>query len=157
MNVEAILMLAGTTAIAFIGTIAFTIIFHVPKKQILFVGLIGALAWLTYSICTNLGIDIVLASLISSVCLTWLSRILSFARHEPVITFLMCGIFPIVPGYGIYYTGYYFFMGDNMMGAEKGIETLKIAVAIAVGIGIVLSLPRVFFTFKKRAGEGKRV
>ncbi len=144
-----------TTLIALVGTVAFAVIFHVPKKQIAFVGLTGAVAWLTYSICITFGLGMALSSLISSVLLTYCARILSFARSEPVITFLICGIFPIVPGYGIYYTGYYFFMGDNLMGAEKAVETIRIAIAIAVGIGVVLSLPRFLFTFKKRVGEDK--
>ena len=59
--------------------------------------------------------------------------------------FLICGIFPLVPGAGIYYTGYNFFMGNDAMALEKGLETIKIAVAIALGTGIVQSLPPFLF------------
>ena len=69
--------------------------------------------------------------------------------------FLICGIFPIVPGAGIYYTGYHFFMRDNAMALTKGLETIKIAIAIALGIGIVLSLPQFFFTLRRKTQSGK--
>ena len=95
------------------------------------------------------GADTVIASFFASVALAWLSRIFSFARREPVTIFLICGIFPIVPGAGIYYTGYHFFMSDNSLALSKGLETIKIAIAIALGIGIVLSLPRFFFTLRR--------
>ena len=64
--------------------------------------------------------------------------------------FLICGIFPLVPGAGIYYTGYNFFMGNDTLALEKGLETIKIAVAIALGTGIVQSLPPFLFHRKKR-------
>ena len=62
-------------------------------------------------------------------------------RKTPVTVFLICGIFPLVPGAGIYYTAYYFIMGDNAMALSKGIETIKIAVAIALAIVFVFSMP----------------
>ena len=55
--------------------------------------------------------------------------------------FLICGIFPLVPGAGIYYTAYYFIMGDNAMALSKGIETIKIAVAIALAIVLFSRCP----------------
>ena len=39
--------------------------------------------------------------------------------------FLISGIFALVPGAGIYYTAYYFIMGDNAMAVAKGVETFK--------------------------------
>ena len=67
--------------------------------------------------------------------------------------FLISGIFPLVPGAGIYYTGYNVFMSDNAQALDKGMETIKIAVAIALGIGIVLSLPAFFFTLHRSGGK----
>ena len=61
------------------------------------------------------------------------------------------GIIPLVPGAGIYYTVYAFITGDNAGALFKGVETLKIAGAIALGIVLVLALPRgVFRVFAAR-------
>ena len=51
------------------------------------------------------------------------------------------GIFPLVPGAGIYYTAYYFIQGENALSLANGISTFKVAVALAVGIALVLGLP----------------
>lgn len=63
-------------------------------------------------------------------------------RHKaPITVFLLTGIFPLVPGAGIYYTAYYFLRNDRALCTSKGIETLKVAVALALGIAIVCSIP----------------
>ena len=53
----------------------------------------------------------------------------------------LTGIFPLVPGAGIYYTAYYFIQNENTLALAKGISTFKIAVALAIGISLVLCVP----------------
>lgn len=145
------------TAVAFISTIAFAIIFHTPRREYLFCGITGGLGWLVYLICMDFHTGVVTASFFATVALAWASRSFSFYRKAPVTIFLITGIFPLVPGAGIYYTGYHLFMSDNSQGLLKGLETIKIAVAIALGIGIVLSLPAFFFTLRRAPkGPGQR-
>ena len=55
--------------------------------------------------------------------------------------FLLPGIFPLVPGAGIYYTAYYFLQGKQELFASKGVETFKVALALALGIALVCSVP----------------
>lgn len=138
------------TVVAFAATIAFSVIFHTPRRELLFTGLTGAAGWLVYFVVIQSGNGTVAASFLATLALAWLSRIFSFARKAPVTIFLICGIFPLVPGAGIYYTGYNFFMGLDELALDKGLETIKIAVAIALGIGIVLSLPQGLFSFRRR-------
>ena len=59
----------------------------------------------------------------------------------PVSRNTVTGIFPLVPGAGIYYSAYYFIQGDNALALANGISTFKIAVALAVGIALVLGIP----------------
>lgn len=142
--------------VSLLSTMAFAYLFHVPKKQWLFTGLTGASGWTAYFICNFFRVDSVVASFLAAVILTWVSRMFSFARKEPITSFLVCGIFPIVPGAGIYNSGYNFFMGNNSAGLSIGFETIKIAVAIAMGIGIVSSLPALFFRLPgKRSGASQ--
>lgn len=131
--------------VAFGATIAFAVIFHAPRKELLFTGLTGGAGWLVYLLAQALGSGTVAASFFATLALAWLSRVFSFSRRAPVTVFLICGIFPLVPGAGIYYTGYNFFMGNDALALEKGLETIKIAVAIALGTGIVQSLPAFLF------------
>ena len=98
---------------------------------------------------------VVAASFFATVALAWFSRVFAFWRRAPVTIFLITGIFPLVPGAGIYYTGYHLFMSDNSLALDKGLETIKIAIAIALGIGIVLSLPTFFFTLRRAAPKNR--
>ena len=137
------------TVVAFISTIAFAIVFHTPKRHYAFAGFVGAFGWLIYIVYVHFTGDPVFASFFAALGLTYLGRIFSFLRHAPLPVFITSGIFPIVPGAGIYYTGYHIFMNDNAAAASTGLQTIKIAIAIALGIGIVISLPRFFFTARK--------
>lgn len=149
MDISLLLNWAFQTLVAFAATIAFSIIFHTPPREYVLTGITGGMGWLVYLVSMHLGCGTVAASFFATVALAWLARIFSFSHRTPVTVYLICGIFPLVPGAGIYYTGYHFFMGENSLAAGKGLETIKIAIAIALGIGIVLSLPRFFFTFRR--------
>ena len=81
------------------------------------------------------------ASLLAVIPLTILTRVFAILQKTPVTVFLLSGIFPLVPGAGIYYTAYYFIQGDNALALSNGISTFKVAVALAVGISLVLSIP----------------
>ncbi len=142
-------------AVAFVATIAFAVTFHAPRKEYLFTGITGSIGWLVYLICMHFGAGTVASSFFAAVTLTWFSRMFSFCRKEPVTVFLICGIFPIVPGAGIYYTGYHFFMGENALALSKGLETIKIAIFMALGMGIVLSLPSFLFPFSRQHRKQK--
>lgn len=137
------------TFAAFLCSTMFSIILHTPLKQCIFAGISGATGWFVYSICIELGLSNTIAPFFATLALTWLCRIFSFARKEPITSFLWTSVFPIVPGAGIYYTGYYFFMGNNNISGAMALDTIKIAIAIAIGIGIVLSLPKFLFTLKR--------
>ena len=73
--------------------------------------------------------------------LTGFARFFAIAHKAPITLFLLCGIFPLVPGAGIYYTAYYLLLNEEQLFAAKGVETLKTAVALALGIAIVCSIP----------------
>ena len=101
----------------------------------------GAVGWLIYEIAVLGGMEPFAASLLAVIPLTLLARICAIFLKTPVTIFLLSGIFPLVPGAGIYYTAYYFIQGENALALSNGISTFKIAVALAIGIAFVLGLP----------------
>ena len=140
--------------VAFFATVSFAILFHVPPKQYFWSGLTGSLGWLCYLAVNQSSNSVVMASFAATLLLTALSRYFAVWRKTPITIFLICGIFPLVPGAGIYYTAYYFIMGDNTMAGIKGAETLKIAAAITLGIVIILSLPyRLFHLLSPKSSK----
>lgn len=136
--------------LAFIACWFFSIIFNAPKKELFFCGLTGAIGWFFYTLIVENYKDITAATFISSVSITISSRYLSHFRRAPSTLYLIPGIIPLVPGAGIYYTMYYAILNQDSQAAFlKGVETLKIAGAIAIGIIVILALPYSIFNFIK--------
>lgn len=130
---------------AMLATASFSVLFCSPKEQCLFSALTGALGWICYLIFYQLGAGPVISSLLATCFLTILSRLFAALRKSPVTLYLVIGIFPIVPGSGIYYTSYYFIMNEMDSFVTKGMETFQIAGAIAIGIIFGFSVPQRFF------------
>lgn len=110
----------------------------------------GAVGWFVYELAVLYGADAAAASLIAVIPLTLVSRLFAILLKTPVTVFLLTGIFPLVPGAGIYYTAYYFIQGENALSLANGISTFKVAVTLAAGIALVLGLPMPHAPFWKR-------
>ena len=123
------------------GTLSFAVLFACPRRSLPYCALVGAVGWGIYEFAFMMGADSAAASLLAVIPLTLLTRIFAITQKTPVTVFLLSGIFPLVPGAGIYYTAYYFIQGNNPLALSNGISTFKIAVALAVGISLVLSIP----------------
>lgn len=131
--------------VAMVATISFAILFTAPKKEVIYCGLTGALGWTVYYGMTQNDINSVLASLVATFCLTIMARGFAVVRKNPVTMYILPGIFPLVPGAGIYYTAYYLFIGNTEMSGFKGLETLEIAGAIVFGIIFGFGIPQWMF------------
>ncbi|WP_294497400.1 threonine/serine exporter family protein [uncultured Gemmiger sp.] len=127
--------------VAAVSTLCFGITFQVPRRHLLACGIGGGIAWLCYVLCLALGLSPAMATFAAALPLTLACRLFAIRFRAPVTLFLLCGIFPLVPGAGIYYTAYYFLQGAGQQMADKGFETAKIAIALALGIALVSSLP----------------
>ena len=127
--------------LAGVGTLGFAVLFACPRKSLPFCALVGAVGWVIYELLIMLGLDSAVAALLAVMPLTLLARLFAISRKTPVTVFLLSGIFALVPGAGIYYTAYYFIQNNNALALSTGINTFKIAVALAVGISLVLSIP----------------
>ena len=130
---------------AAIGVIAFAVLFRAPRRYYIDCGITGGIGWIIYLLVVQQGFSTAVASLASTLVLTILSRSLSVIRKAPVTIFLITSIFTLVPGAGIYYTAYYMMMDDIGMAAEKGLETLKVAGGISLGILLGMGIPKGFF------------
>ena len=131
--------------VAMVATISFAILFNAPRKEIFYCGLTGALGWGVYYAMTQNNFNSVLSALIATFCLTIMSRCFAVIRKSPVTMYILPGIFPLVPGAGIYYTAYYLFNGNTEMSGFKGLETLEIAGAIVFGIIFGFGIPQWVF------------
>lgn len=134
--------------VCFFATLSFAILFSAPKRQLLFCGLTGAFGWIVYLIIMEKDGGIALANVCASFTLTLMARIFAAINRHPVTVYLLAGIFPLVPGAGIYYTSYYFIMHEMDNFAKYGAQTLIIAGSIVFGIVFGSALPqRLFHAF----------
>lgn len=127
--------------LAAIGTLSFAILFHVQPRYFFACAVDGAIGWIVYHVLTGMGISVMAATLAAAVPLTALARFFSLYQKAPVTVFLLCGIFPLVPGAGIYYSAYYFIHGQSVQFASEAITVVQVAIALALGIAIVLGIP----------------
>ncbi len=142
---------------SFIGTIGFAIMYHVPTKYYIGCGFTGMAGWMTYYfVNAQQYMTSAVASFFGAFVVVLISRILTVRLKCPITLFLISGILPLVPGAGVYNTVYYIVTNQLTLAALKGIESLKIAFAIVMGIVIVVSIPRDVFHiiyWKKRWEE----
>lgn len=131
--------------VCFLATLSFAILFSAPKRQLLFCGLTGAIGWIVYLIIMEQNGGIALANVCASFTLTLMARIFAAFNRHPVTVYLLAGIFPLVPGAGIYYTSYYFIMHEMESFAKYGAQTLIIAGSIVFGIVFGSALPQRLF------------
>ena len=131
--------------ISMVATLCFAILFAAPKKELILCGITGAVGWVVYLVCTGLDTGTTIANLIATFALTVLARTIASIRKNPVTVYLISGIFPLVPGAGIYYTSYYFIMNETQQSSGYGMDTVKIAGAIVLGIIFGFALPQSWF------------
>lgn len=131
--------------VSLMATLSFAVLFSAPKKELFFCGLTGAVGWIVYLIFLDHNASIPIANLIATFALTLISRVIASVRKNPVTLYLITGIFPIVPGAGIYYTSYYFIMNDMEQFSNYGMQTIKVAGAIVLGTVFGFALPQAWF------------
>lgn len=151
-----ILRLIEEVIAAAVGTMAFALMFHVPRQYYFCGGIAGGAGWLVYR-----ALELHVDSLMGPVCagaftVVFLSRIFAVRKKCPVTMFLIPGIFPLVPGMGIYQTAQALVGSDWDLAAAKGLTSIKFAVAIVGGILLGFEIPQRCFSLlesRKRRSE----
>ena len=136
---------------AMVGTIAFSLLFGVRRKYYAYCGLIGGAGWGVYSAAGLLWAP-AQSALAATIVVILLSRLAAVKERCPVTIFLISGIFPLVPGAGVYWTVYYMVTDQLYLAVQTGYTAVKVAVAIVLGIVFVFELPQGLF----RALVGRR-
>lgn len=134
------------TFAAALGSVAFSLLFGAPEKYYAECGLTGGVGWLLYRLLTDLTpFSPILATFLAAAAVALYSRIAAVRRRCPTTVFLIAGIFPLVPGAGIYWTVYYLVTGEVSLACSSGAAALKAAFAIVLAIAAAFELPRSAF------------
>lgn len=137
--------------VALAATLSFAVLFAAPPSRYIHCALGGGLCWVAYLLFTQLSGSVAFASFLATFVLVFFSRLTGYLAKTPVIIFVTTGIFPMVPGAGIYYTAYNLFMGHLDMAAQQGLATLVSAGTITLGMLFGYALPQKSF---EKMGRG---
>lgn len=140
--------------VACVGTIAFSHLFFIPREYYPYCGGIGGIGWIVCLALTQyFNLSITVASFFSAAVVVLCSRAVCVAKKCPVTMFLISGIFPLVPGAGVYETIYHVIMNEGDLAMAQGLQTLKVAVAIVLAITFVSEIPHGFFKPRSKSSK----
>lgn len=146
--------LGWQTLAAFIGTFAFAILFGVPRQQYATCGIIGAIGWAAFLIMTRAGIAGTMVSItFSTVLICLMSRMVAVWDKCPSTVYLLCGIFPLVPGAGIFWFTYYLVAKKFRLSMTTGFNAGMAAIAIVLGIILAMEFPQRWFSKLRRKSK----
>ncbi len=136
---------------AFTGTFAFAILFGAPRREYAASGLIGAVGWgLFLALTRHCSVGVTVAIVLSTVVICVLSRYVAVLHKCPSTVFILCGIFPLVPGAGVFWFTYYLLSSQFRLSLGTGFVAAKAAIAIVLGIIIAMELPQRLFSRASR-------
>ncbi|WP_246579337.1 threonine/serine exporter family protein [Alkaliphilus flagellatus] len=125
---------------AYLSTIGFAVLFNVPKSSFIKSGFAGGLGWVIYIFTKNLSGSIVGATFVASLVIAIIGEIFAIIDKNPITVYIIPGIIPLVPGFGLYNTMRSIVDRRFDLAANHGTEALLISVSIAGALVIVLSI-----------------
>lgn len=134
---------------ALLATVFIAVLFQVRKENIFAAAIGGGLGCLVNECGLALGLGAFFSIFLASLALASYSEIMARVRKTTVTTFLISGLFPLVPGAGMYYTMLAIVHNDLSEALSTGISTLSTAAVMALGILFVSTLSRGIAYFRK--------
>ena len=133
-----------------VGSLGFACLFNIRGKRLLVATLGGVLSWFLFVIFSYFipsdPINYFCVSLLVSLFAEAMARVMK----TPTTTFVTTSLVPLIPGGSLYYTMAYGFHGDATRFVSKGVATLSLAAALALGIIIASTLTRAILTPRKK-------
>ena len=130
--------MALQTAMAFVGSLGFAMIFHLRRRWLLAASLGGMLSWMVY-----LGVtaalsteDILVPTLVASAFAALYAEVCAHALKTPSLLFVIPAVVPLIPGAALYYTMSFAVAADWATCSSYALRTLWFAAGIAAGMCI---------------------
>lgn len=125
---------------SYISTMGFAVMFNAPSRSIYKTGLAGAMGWLCYMLTLEFSPNKAIASFVGALTVGMMSEWFAVNTKRPVTIYVIPGIIPLVPGYGLYYTILSIIQKDYRQAANTGFEAIFIGIAIALGLILALQI-----------------
>ncbi len=129
---------------AFLAVIMVAVTFGVPRKFLVYSGLVGAIGWLVYLLIKDSGYSSATGGFFATLIVALISHSFARIKKTPVTVFLIAGILPLVPGVGMYQIAYNLITNNNSLVLYYFSETIKMAGMIALAIFVMDTIFRIF-------------
>lgn len=120
-----------------IGAFGFTLLFRSNKNRVIISAFGGAITCVVYVISCYFFEHELMQNLFPAFVATVYAEVMARVTKAPATPILACSIVPLVPGGKLYYTTYYFVVGEMEEFYDSIIALLRIASGLAVGIILV--------------------
>ncbi len=129
----------------FIGSLGFAILFNVRGRKMVFAGLGGLFSWTMFVLLGFLIENEPIRYFIVAASVSVYAEVMARVLRTPTTTFIMTALIPLIPGGSLYYTMAYALESDLTRFLEKGIYTLELALALALGVIIAAAATKTLF------------
>ena len=129
---------------ATVGALGFGLLFQIHGRRLLVVALGGGFGWLLYLSLYWLVKDEVVSYFVVALTISLYAEIMARVLKSPSTIFIAPSLIPLVPGASLYYTMSHAFDGNFTQFAERGLKTLSLAAALAVGVILSAIIMKLF-------------
>ena len=129
---------------SFFATLGFGILFNIKGKNLLWASVTGAIGGLVYKFCLYLNINDYVSNFIAALCLSFCAEVLARKYKNPVTTYIVCSLIPLVPGAALYRMMTYALKGALLKALERGCYMIGVAGSLAVGILLVSTVFKIY-------------
>lgn len=128
---------------SFGATVGSAIVFNTSKYDIVRAGIVASLGWFVYLLIKNTSPSLAVAYFAGAFVVALLSEVFAFVFKNPATVYLLPGLFPLVPGGGMFQTMEAAVSGNMENALSIGFSTLTAAGAIAIGIAVASSMAKI--------------
>lgn len=125
-----------------LATAGFAAMFNLRGRDLPLAAAGGALGWAVAAPLQAAGASQAAAYCAASIAIGIYAEIIAAIQRRPASVYIACGIIPLVPGGGMYYTMLEYVRGNSMNGLATAFATLMAAGAIAVGLAVSSAVSR---------------
>lgn len=127
----------------FIGTLGFTLLFNIRGKRLVFTALGGFLSWTLFVLLSKFIENDALNYFLVALTVSLYAEIMARILKSPSTTFITASLIPLIPGGSLYYAMANALSSNRESFIEKGIDTLQLASALALGIIVAIASTKI--------------
>ena len=110
----------------------------------------GLLSWFLFVIFSYFIKSEPVNYFVVSLLISFFAEVMARVMKTPTTTFITTSLVPLIPGGSLYYTMAYAFHQDGERFMTKGLSTLSLAAALALGIIIATTLTKLILKPRKK-------